>query len=215
MAEIPTITVTGRGQVSVPPDKTVITFDIAAEDLDYAAAVEDLNRQVGRLRRSLQGAGIDPDQLKTAEFSVSPHHESRKKGEDYEQVFIGWNASQSLTLEMGADRQQIGKAVTAIAESGAASSVEFAFQVADQAAFRAKVLAEATRDACLQARTIAEAAGCRLGKPLKITYGWTQMSFDSPALCDSSISAWRNEAPDVRPVNVEGADSVTILFALE
>ncbi len=215
MSEIPTITVTGHGSVSVPPDKAVISFEVAFDSRDYEQAVSEVNTHIKRLREGLREAGIDPDQLKTLQFAVAARHTTRKVGEEHKQVFVGWNACQRLRLELGVEGKLLVRALAAIARCGGESSLGLSFEVSDRQGLQARVLAEATRAACLNARTIAEASGCKLGRPLKIKYGWSQMSFQSPAMYDRQALMICDSAPDVQPSDVEASDSVTILFALE
>jgi len=215
MTDIPTITVTGVGNVSTPPDKTVLAFQVAFEDEDNAKAMANVDHHVGRLHMGLRDAGIDPELLKTHEISVTPHHEWSGDDDDGEEVFVGWNASQNLRLELGVDRRLLGKALTAIAACGVESSLRLTFEVSDREAFRAKVLEDATKSACRNARAIAEAAGCRLGKPLKIQYGYTQISWTSPTISRDTNPRVLSSASDVRPAEIQGSDSVTIIFALE
>jgi uncharacterized protein YggE len=215
MPRTPTISVRGMGHVSVPPDRTVVSFDISTMDMDYSKSANDLNERVAKLRARLKESGIKPEDLKTTNYGIEPHHEWRGKDENRRQVFLGWVTRHRMRIELPIDRALLNQAFAAIASDEVQSSINIGFEVSDLDALRTKILEEATRVACRNAETMATAAGCKLGRALKIEYGWSELRV-SPLRFERNLmmSIESDAAPDIEPDDLDASDSVTILFEL-
>lgn len=215
MTDAPTISVKGVGRVSVPPDRTVVSFSISALNADYAVSADEVNARVTRLRSRLSEAGIAATDLKTTSFSIERENEWRGRDANRQQVFVGWRPRHHLRLELPVDREKLNKAFAAIASNDVESSVEISFTVSDQALLRTKILEDATRTARRNAEVIAAAAGCKLGKALRIEYGWSEVRFERKGWSvDYSDSLREAAMPDFEPEDIDGEDSVTIAFEL-
>lgn len=207
----PTISVKGVGNVSLPPDLTVISFEMSARSREYEKTVVDLNERLGALREKLSDAGVDPKQLKTSSFSVDADYRYVKE----KRVFNGWLAKHDLRLELPVDREPLNRAFEAITTGKAQVEFRIKFEVRDKAALREAVLADATRMARRNAETIALAAGCRLGKVISMEYGWSEIRFGSLAYSMASGPEECALTPlDAEPEDVEAQDSVTVVWEL-
>ena len=211
MGHEPTISVKGVGNVSLPPDMTVILFEMSSHSREYTATIEDLNDRVAVLRKKLSAIKVDPKQLKTTRFNVDADYRYVKS----KSVFNGWIAKHDLRLELPVDRDLLNSAFEAVTTEKIQAEFHIRFEVRDKAAVREAVLADATRKAQKNAEAIASAAGCRLGKVLRMEYGWSEIRFESvnysmsrePDMCAMS-------APDIEPEDVEAEDSVTVVWEL-
>jgi uncharacterized protein YggE len=212
----PTISVRGVGRVSVPPDRTVVTFHISSLNKVYSESAAEINTRVAELRKRLADAGIPGTDLKTTSFTIEPEHEWRGNDKDRRQVFMGWRSKHTMRLELPVDRELLNKAFAAIATDEVQSSIEIGFEVSDLAALRTKILEEATRVACRNAEAIARAAGCTLGPATSINYNWSEIRFRGMhyAVAErADLTAM--SAPDIEPDDVEGEDSVSVVFELK
>jgi len=207
----PTISVKGVGNVNLPPDMTVISFEISSLSREYIGTVEDLNIRVADLREKLSAAGVDPKQLKTLHFRVDADYRYEKE----KRVFKGWLAKHDLRLELPVDRDQLNRSFEAITSGKAQAEFRVQFEVRDKSAVREAALADATRTARKNAETIASAAGCSLGKVLNMEYGWSEIRFES---LDYSLASGPEVcamvAPDIEPEDVQAQDSVTVVWEL-
>jgi uncharacterized protein YggE len=214
MSETPSISVKGVGHVTMPPDIVVITFRMSRLNRVYRDSVEELNERVEGLRSAIVNADVDRDQLKTTLFNVSPEYEHDRN----KSVFKGWRAQHSLRLELPIDRERLNRVLEAITSADIESQLNVQFEVRDRAALRQRTLEDATRAARASAEAIAGAAGCRLGKVLKMDYGWSEVYFKSlEYTLDRAGSARPHEsisAPDIEPEDVDASDSVTVVWEL-
>jgi uncharacterized protein YggE len=208
----PTISVKGVGNVSVPPDITVITFQMSALEHVYEESVNRLNQRVDALRKALEGVGVEPRDLKTTHFDVSAEYNYQTKHSQFE----GWKAQHTLRLEFPVDRDRLNRVLGAITSTDIESQITIRFEVSDQASLRTRVLEDATRTAQRNAEAIASAAGCRLGKVLNIQYGWSEIRFESMHydIAPDALMASELAAPDIEPEDVDATDSVTVVWEL-
>lgn len=211
MGNEPTISVKGVGNVSLPPDVTVITFEMNSFHREYTAAVEGLNERVAELREKLSGVDIDRKQLKTTRFDVDASYEYVKN----ERVFTGWVAKHNLRLELPVDRDLLNRAFGAVATESIQAEFNIHFEVKDKAAVREAVLVDATKKAQKNAKAIASAAGCSLGKVVKMEYRWSEVHFRSVGYAmASTMDMCEASLPDIEPDDVEAQDSVTVVWEL-
>jgi uncharacterized protein YggE len=207
----PTISVKGVGNVSLPPDLTVISFEMSERSREYKKTVVDLNERLAALREKLSEAGIDPKQLKTTRFKVDADYRYVKE----KRVFNGWLAKHHLRLELSIDRELVNRAFEAITTGKSQAEFSIQFEVKDKSAVREAVLADATRSARRNAETIASAAGCRLGKVVSMEYGWSEIRFESLDYClASGPEECALESLDAEPEDVHAQDSVTVVWEL-
>lgn len=216
MDKTPTIAVRGVGQMSVAPDRAVISFDISSLDMDYARSVNALNERVAALRTRLEKAGIKASNLKTTRYGIDAQHETRGKDENRRNVFVGWLTRHHMRLELPLDRELLNKAFDVIASDGVLSSIKIGFEVSDQGTLRTKLLEDATRVATRNAEAIAAAAGCKLGRALKIKYDWSELRIGSMnyEVSDRLLVRGLRHTPDLEPDDLKAQDSVRILFEL-
>jgi uncharacterized protein YggE len=212
MPRRPTISVKGVGNVTVPPDITVIAFNMSAISRVYEHSVNELNERVEALRGALADVGVEPRELKTTRFGVDAEHEY----ENNRREFKGWKAQHTLRLELPVDRETLNRVLGAVTSADTESQLTVRFEVRDKAALRTRVLEDATRTARANAEAIASAAGCRLGNVIKITYGWSEVRFGSVdyELDRSLATASALAAPDIEPEDVDANDSVTVVWEL-
>ena len=78
-AGVPTVSVSGHGQVNVPPDTASVSIGIDVIQPTLAEAQEQATAQATTLIEALKAAGIADEDIQTAYFSVN--HPARLLGE--------------------------------------------------------------------------------------------------------------------------------------
>ena len=68
----PTISVSGEGTVSVPPDMAVIDGGVSSEAKSAREASEVNNAAMGRVLLALKAVGLDEKDVQTARLSLQP-----------------------------------------------------------------------------------------------------------------------------------------------
>ncbi len=168
-----TLTVRGRGVASADPDLVVLSFGVVGSDISYSAAVEELNRRVEALRGDLEAVGVDRTRLKTTGFDVE--EQRRYDSDSKEYVFVGYEASHGLRLELPLEKELLNNVLGRVARSASEASVEVSFNVSDRKGLRRRAMRAAVEDAQESARVLAEASGATLGEMVRVDYSFVEV----------------------------------------
>ena len=170
MTRTRTISVTGTGTASVQPDLMRLTFVLAAKHAQYSDMMQQADGQLAALQQALQGCGIAPEALKTADYQVTTEysHQPDEHG-NYRQVFEGYQCRHVLVIESAPDPARLSALLNAADQSGTAPELHIAFTVKDRYAAQAAALKAAAQQARNSAEALAEASGVRLGRLLSVT----------------------------------------------
>ncbi len=212
------LAVQGRGHCSVKPDRVEISFDLSSEEWSYEESLNDLGRQTEELRAVLQEAGIEGSDLKTKDFSVDIlyREEKRKDGdrEIRERIFSGYRADHSLQIALDMDKEYLNTVLNHIASLHSGSRFSLSFSVRDRESLRKRALAEAVKTAMDNAKTIADAAGIRLGGIKNIQYGTKEVHvYHENRYSDLMISEDAVNY-DIEPQNLQHSDVVDMVFEI-
>ncbi len=210
-----TLTVTGRGTASADPDLTVLSFGVAGRDPSYSASVEELNGRVEALREDLEAAGVERTRLKTTGFDV--RDDRRYDRDTGKHVFMGYEASHRLRLELPFDKELLNGVLARVAASASEAAVTVSFEVSDVESLRRRAMRAAVADAREGARVLAEASGATLGDILSIDYSYVEirarrLSYefaDAGAMYSASAPA-----PDVEPEALDADEGVTVVWEI-
>jgi uncharacterized protein len=156
------ITVSGTGSVSVKPDRAHFSFGVDSKGTTASAALAENGAAMQKIIAALKAAGIDPDDIRTEQVSLSP------VDNDEETAVIGYSASNSVSVvvhRLSGAGALIDRAVAAGATQVAGPSLDRA----DAAALYKKALDAATADARDKAETIAAASGLTLGRATQVS----------------------------------------------
>jgi uncharacterized protein len=206
------ISVQGRGTVRAEPDLVQLSFSISVLDQEYDVAMARLNDRVNQLRQDVATVDVDPKELKTTNFNISPKHYWSE--EEEEQVFLGFEAEHDLRLELPLDQDLLNRALVQLAESASQATFSIYFAVKDQDALRQRVLANAVARARENAETLAQAAGVQLGEILRIEYGWAEVRFSERMMTYEASEMPTSPMPDIQPDEIEAGDNVTVIWAI-
>ena len=166
-----TITVTGTGRLSLPPDTIQMHLTLTAKHPEYAAAMQEADRRFSALQTALGGAGIPAEQLRTEHYHVDTEYQHLPdENGNYRQVFTGYICRHTLMLELELDLKQLGRILSAAEQSGAEPEFGIAFTLRDQDAVHEKLLKLAAEQARRDAEILASAAGASLGSLVAVRY---------------------------------------------
>lgn len=204
------ITVKGSGRASAQPDTVTLSFGVAGKARDYADCIDGLNRRAAALRQNLKTAGADDAELKTANFSVKVEQRYEKK----QYVFDGYLASHRLEIELPVDKDMLNRVLGTVAQGHSGAEIQIYFSVKDTQCLRLQALAEAVREAKLNAESLAQAAGVKLVKLRSMEHGWNEVRVSWPTYgftCESVAEY----AVDLDPKDVSVSESVTLVYEIE
>lgn len=161
------VSVSGTGRVTVPPDRVVFTAGVETTATTVDAAVKESNRRTSQVVDALKTAGARPDEIRTSNFSIYPQ-------QDYQQGqrprIIGYQVNNSVTVTRN-DPSDASRLLQAAINAGVNTASGLSFTVSDPARGRDEGLRSAFNDARAKAATLAAASGRTLGRAMTIIEG--------------------------------------------
>lgn len=201
-----TISVSGTGQVYLTPDMATISIGVHTEDKEAARAVEENNRRASEVIRTVRQFGIDSQDVRTTNFSISPTYDYGPNGERRGVYYVVENT----VLVTVRDLDVIGDLLDAVVQAGSNQVYGIQFDVSDRAAALAEARQQAVADARTQAEQLASAAGVQLGQVLNITAAVS----GGPGPVYRMAAVAENAAVPVEPGQVSLTVSVQMVFEI-
>jgi uncharacterized protein YggE len=213
--------VTGRGRISVKPDRIRLMLTLSDVKKDYDKALKEASAKSAELQKAFCGCGFSEEDLKTVNFSVDAEYTgySDKDG-NWKQRFVGYRFNQMLKIEFPLDNDRLGQILYALAKSGVKSEFRIQYTVSDPEACRNELLGKAVSDAKEKAAVLAEASGVKLGTIQAIDYSFGTMEIYSEPVnfrsmkvaescCEDSAYGMNIVADDIQL-----DDNVTVSFEI-
>ncbi len=164
----PHITVTGEGEHAMRPDTAILSFGVMREAETAQAAMQANNEAMAAVTRALKEAGIEDRDLQTAGIQINPHYEYPRDNQGGQTAeLVGYQVTNTLTVRV----RDIAKAGIVLDEAvslGVNQGGGISFVNEDPSEALSQARREAVEDAMEKARTLAEAAGVKLGAVAKI-----------------------------------------------
>ena len=167
-AGVPTVSVSGHGQVNVPPDTASVSIGIDVIQPTLAEAQEQATAQATTLIEALKAAGIADEDIQTAYFSVNLLRDYSENADPTK--ITGFEIMNQLQLTVR-DTDMLGELLDEAVNAGANSINGVTFYVDDQTAAASEARKLAVEDARTKAEELAAAAGLTLGPVVSIAEG--------------------------------------------
>lgn len=203
------ITVTSREVVKVVPDMAEIVYSVQTQDKDAAACQNTNSEKVNQLIEQLKGLGIEETSIQTSGYDMSPRYDWDNNGK-----IVGYEVTTQVTVS-NVHLDQVGSVLTKSVESGVnqVQSVAFLSSSYDESYHEALKLAVA--QAQEKAQALADASGCTLGRPVRIT----EYNEEQSARYVNSMRSMKLEsaAADmaVMPGEIDVEARITVDFAIQ
>lgn len=167
---VPTITVTGEGNVEAAPDIATIQLGVTSTGKTAAEALAANNAAMEAVMARLTAAGIAARDLQTTGLSVNPNWTGYESSSVGGPQISGYTASNMLTVRVRA-LEGLGGVLDAAVSDGANTLNGLSFGLADPKPVLDAARKAAVADATARATLLAEAAGVKLGQVVSITEG--------------------------------------------
>ncbi len=204
------VTVQGEGSISIKPDLAALTFGTITQAPQAAQALEANNLSMRKLFGTIKAFGVSDKDVKTSGFSVRPQYESGRVVGRGRRI-VGYSVRNSVTVKLR-DLSRTGEFIAKVGSQGANQFSGLQFIVEKTPERMDNLRKAAVGDAARKARVLAESAGLKLGRAIRITEG--SASIPGPR----HILAGRAKSLDSTPVAPgEGILrlSVTVVFEVE
>lgn len=217
-----TIKVTGRGNVNLKPDMTVIELKLTGVEATYHSTLGKSTSDVSEVKNKLVGLGFQRSDLKTTYFNVNTEYESYKddKG-NWKSKFIGYRYNQTLKFSFDIDNKMLGKILYALGGLKCAPKFDIIYKIRDNEEAKNLLLKDAVKDAHSKAQIIAETSNLTLGNIINIDYSFMSIEF-SERMMDKTMdlvcyemSAQDSFDVDFEPDNIHASDTITVLYSIK
>jgi len=167
---VPRITVTGEGNVDIPPDMAVLVLSVNREAPTAREALTANSAAMSKVLEAMTALGIDKRDLQTANFDIQPRYTYpvRPDGSSEAPRLVGYNVRNSLSVRVR-DISRVGEVLDTSVTLGVNEGGSILFTNDDPSAAITQARVKAMQAALAKARTLAEAAGVKTGKILEIS----------------------------------------------
>jgi uncharacterized protein YggE len=188
---IPQISVVGRGEVKVSPDRATIQISVQTRAATAAAAAsENANKQQSVLT-ALRALGLGSDQLSTINYNVYPEQRF-EQGKD--PVIVGYNVTNAILADVR-KLSQVGSVIDAALAHGANMIASLQFYASNTETARRAAIATAIEKARADADAAARAAHGTLGSLLEINVGAYSPPPPQPMMMRMAAGAAQADTP--------------------
>ncbi|MCM2294157.1 SIMPL domain-containing protein [Allorhizobium sp. BGMRC 0089] len=162
--------VSGEGEVAIVPDMAILRLGVVREAKLAADALRSNSDAMAKIMSALEKAGIEAKDMQTADFYISPRYRQASSGEQQPSppVIEGYSVNNSLVVKIK-DISKLGTIMDAAVNLGVnqGGNITFTNAAPEQAITKARKAAMA--DAISKAKTLADAAGVKLGRIISIS----------------------------------------------
>ncbi|TDG13622.1 SIMPL domain-containing protein [Seongchinamella unica] len=164
----PHIRVSGQAEASLAPDMATLQLTVMREAATARDALDQNSAAMAEVVAAMRAAGIAEKDLQTRDFSIQPRYTYPKPRNEHPPQLVGYTVRNSLQVKV----RDLGKLGSLLDESvtlgvNEGGSVQFGNE--DPSAALADARTRAVEDAIAKARTMAEAAGVKLGRVLVLS----------------------------------------------
>jgi uncharacterized protein YggE len=164
------ISVIGEGQASIAPDMAVLNLSVVKQAKTAREALDANNKAMSDVLGALKTGGIAERDLQTSGFNVQPQYRFPQGG-DGQQLppeLIGYQVSNSLTVRVR-DLSKLGAIIDQSVTLGINQGGDIQFTNDKPEAAMEEARKSAVADAMARAKTLAAAAGIKLGSVIEIS----------------------------------------------
>jgi uncharacterized protein len=162
----PAITVAGTGESHGKPDFAQVQLGVVTEAPTAAEALKKNNEAMSQLIIMIRKRGIEDKDLQTVQFNVAPRYKYDKNQQEPPKI-AGYQVTNEVHVKVR-NLLALGAFLDETVSLGANQVRGISFGVAEPAQYMDEARKKAIADAEHRARVYAEAAGLKLGKPIRI-----------------------------------------------
>lgn len=208
----PAITVSGTSEVSVAPDRVIVSLGAVVEAKQALDAQKQIAQIMQRVIKDIKAQGIPDEKIRTVGLSLNPVYSQPvpKAGQEPEPPrIVGYRASNTVRVQVD-ELERVGGVIDAGIAAGANQLSGLAFDLRDDLKHRKQALQLAAQEARSKAEAIASALNLQLGEVLEIR------EEGGPAVhpVERRFAASAAAGTPIQPGQVQVSASVSVRFRL-
>lgn len=167
LVDAPQVSVTGRGEVKVSPDRATIQLSVQTRAATAAAAAAENATKQQAVISALKRLGLGDDQISTIGYNVYPEY---RYDQGKEPAVIGHNVTNTILADVR-KLSQVGPVIDAALSNGSNMITSLHFYASNTELARRTAIADAVVKARADAEAAARAAGGTLGSLIDVSIG--------------------------------------------
>ena len=212
VTEPSTLTVGGRGEVSVAPDRAVLRLGAVAQAAKASEAQGQVNQVVQNIVKSIKSLGVADKNIATIDLSIYPvygNQQPEPQGQTTQPVIRGYRASNIIRVQIE-KLESLGGIIDVGLNAGANRIEGLSFDLIDDGESRAQALHLATEEADIKANAIAKAMGVEIVGIKQISEAG--ISLVRPQMDSGPVFSARAAATPVQAGQVRVEASLTVSY---
>ena len=194
-----TITIQGKGTVKAAPDKVSVSAGVETQAPTAKEALATNTAAMTKVIEALKSEGIDPEDIQTAMFTVSPRYETRDDGRPAR--IVGYSAVNSVSVTSH-DIDKLGAILDQLVSVGANSIGGISFDIDNPDDKQNEARKLAMEDAIAKAKLYVAAAGAELGPVMTIIEQGGYIPRSGAPMMEASIAKPVPIEPGIQTVDV-------------
>lgn len=206
------IRVCATGVFSAAPDLIRASVKLSGVRETYEKAAEDFKSSFDLL---IERAG-DEFSFKTADFFINAHYtEERDRSNAWSKKFAGYLFSHTLCCEFGFDTAKLGRFVSVLSRCECVESFGFDYALSDLEKATDAACSLAVKNASAKAKTLADAAGVRLGEIVSVEFRASSRNAGAARMYKmNDRAAVMSASLEISPSDLTIAETVEITWEL-
>lgn len=215
--EVPSLSVRGEAQLMVSPDQVIMVAGVLSEAKQAKKALADNSKSMQKVMAALLDFGLKKKDISTQNFNIQPKWSSRPRNADsaWRSEIIGYrvnNAVQVKTTQL----DLIGDMISRVTQAGANQVQSVSFGLSNPREYRSNALAQAVKNARVDADVTAKAAGSAIKgiKTIHIDQAVSSVARVEKAMVMRSSMADAAPAPPISAGDITVRASVSVTYEL-
>lgn len=219
-----TIRVTGKGKLTVIPDRTILLMALSGVEKMYKSALDQSKETSRIIKEVFLKLGFQNSDIKTHTFEIETKHEREYDEKNcWKTTFAGYEYTHIMCVEFDKNNELLGKIIYELSQSSVTPELSLQYTVKDIEKKKSELLSKAVFDSRKKAEILAEAARVKLGSIEHIDYSWGEMKLVS-SVVENFIDCMKLSDDvyeedyfdmDIEPEDINVSDTVTIVWEIE
>jgi len=202
-----TISVEGKGSVSVKPDLIYLKFLVRTTDWNVSKAVEKNATNTGNVLKALTDAGLASSDISTYDYTITQDNSNNYPGQ--------YTVKNTIAVVIR-NIETAGSIIDAAVKinTGANGITEFKYGISDKSPYLRQARTLAIQDALDAASLLAGASGCKVSSVLNINEynsSWSGNAYNDVVMLKSS----GENGTQIQEGNITITSNVNITYKLE
>ena len=205
-------TISAEGKVIVSPDIAKISFSVVSDGTNPEKLVDENNRKINKAIDFIKSLGIDPKDIKTTQYNLSPRYVYDEKSR--QSYISGYTITQTVLVK-ARDLAKTGKILGDLPNVGINQIGSVSFEIDEPEKYLAEARDKAFALAKEKAGKMAASTGTRLGNVINFSeYPQGPIPRYYGALGKSSEVGVASVAPEIQPGTEEVIVQVSVTYEI-